>query len=67
MQYQAISSVTLSEAEEATQRLDPANIDLIIANMNMTPALGRKRGRQIETIIKILLTYRPDLCPPGRR
>jgi hypothetical protein len=32
-QYQAISSGTLPEAEQATQRLDPVNIDLIIANM----------------------------------
>jgi hypothetical protein len=56
-QYQTISSVILSEAEEAIQRWEPANIDLIIANMNITPALRRKRGTQIELIIKTLFSH----------
>jgi hypothetical protein len=42
--YQVTPSVTGSEAEAATQRLDSGNIELVIVNMNMTPALRPKRG-----------------------
>jgi hypothetical protein len=42
--YQAIPSVTVPEAEAAAQRLDPGNIDPVIANIDITPALRRKRG-----------------------
>jgi hypothetical protein len=42
--YQAIPSMTMPEAEEAAQRSDPGNIDLVITNIDITPALRRKRG-----------------------
>ena len=42
--YQAIPSATRPEAEEATQWLDPGNIDLVIADIDIAPALRRKGG-----------------------
>jgi hypothetical protein len=42
--HQAIPSATMPEAEEAKQRLAPGNIDLAIANIDITPTLRRKRG-----------------------
>ena len=42
--YRVITAATVQEAEKALQRLGAAQIDLVIADINLTPAYNAQEG-----------------------
>jgi two-component system response regulator FlrC len=67
--YQAIAVCTVLEAEATRQRLGPGGIDLVIANINLTPdptaregyALAQRWRTQEPTLPVILMSGDPSL------
>ena len=67
--YQALPVGTVEEAEAARQRLGPEGIDLVIANVNLTPdpaaregyALAQRWRAQELTLPVILISGDPSL------
>jgi DNA-binding NtrC family response regulator len=67
--YQAIAVGTVPEAEATRQRLGPGGIDLVIANINLTPdpaardgyALAQRWRTQEPTLPVILISGDPSL------
>jgi hypothetical protein len=63
----AILTATVRETEEARQRLDPGIIDLVIANINMTPDSDAQEGYSLVQRWKSLdprITLRPHQREP---
>jgi two-component system response regulator FlrC len=67
--YQTIAVCTVSEAEATRQQLGPGGIDLVIANINLTPDPGAHEGyslaqrwrTQEPTLPVILISGDPSL------
>jgi two-component system OmpR family response regulator len=67
--YQALPVGTVQEAEAARQRLGPGGLDLVIANINLTPdpaaregyALAQRWRAQEPTLPVILISGDPSL------